>query len=166
MTTFKRILKLLEDSSITQKSGHPKGISVEGVHYSHKPNLTHLQGKLSGTGITGSEQKRLGDSDDPRIKSRVYFYEKTGDVMPRPEQGLGPHIHTTTVKNIYDPKSATDEQKAEINEHKKKYTTGYHHPSNTFESAVLDAGYHGYKNAGMVAVLGQDSVPVQYKGKS
>lgn len=140
--------------------------SIEGVHYSHTPHLTHLEGERSGTGIRGSEQKRLHDSDDSRIKNRVYFYNKTGHELPKAETGLGPHVHIAKLTNIYNPSTASEEQRSVVEQHKKKYTTGFHNPSNTFESAVLDSGYHGYTNAGMTVVMGQKKVPVKYHGKA
>lgn len=162
MITFNRIKLLLEDSSIANKTDSVKGVSVEGIHYSHLPNLSHLEGNRSGTGITGSEQKRLADSNDPRIKKRIYFYNKTDRSFPKPEQGLGPHIHSAMLKNIYDPTNASLQEKEKINAHKKKYSDGYHHPSNTFESSVVDAGYSGYTNNGATVILGKDKIHVKY----
>jgi hypothetical protein len=141
-----------------------KGITVQGVHYSHTAGLTHLDGTLNGSGgIKGAEHERLHDTDDSRIKSRAYFYNHTGSQLPKPEAGLGPHVHTATLSNIYDPHNASDEQRAEIDHHKKKYTTGYHNKSNTFESSVMDAGYDGYTNNGMTVVMGKKHIPVTHQ---
>jgi len=154
MKSFKQFLNEREQS---------KGVSVQGVHYSKKPGLTHLEGRMSGTGIKGAEQSRLQETKDNRIKNRVYFYNHTGGDLPRPEQGLGPHIHTATLHNIYDPSTASDEHRAEVEHHKAKHAVGFHNASNTFESAVVDAGYHGYTNRGMTVVLNH-TVPVSYQG--
>lgn len=148
---------ILEDAA-------PKGVTVHGVHYSHQANLTHLDPAKSGTGIKGAEQKRLPDSEDDRIKHRAYFYNKTGEDFPKPEAGLGTHIHTAHLDKIYDPSKASDSEKAEVALHKQKHMGGWNHPSNAFESGVLDAGYRGYTNAGMTVVMGKDKVPVSYHG--
>lgn len=140
---------------------------VHGIHYSHQPNLTHLEGGRSGTGIAGREQRRLEHTIDPRIKSRVYFYNHNPSEpnLPRPETGLGVHVYKAKLHNIYNPSTASDEQRAEVTKHKQKYLDQGEDNSNAFESAVLDTKkYQGYTNAGMTVVLGQKHVPVEYHG--
>ena len=140
-----------------------KGTTVEGIHYSHTAGLTHLSGSKFGSGIKGAEHRRLSEPGvDPRIKSRTYFYNR--DTHKAPESGLGPHVHTATLHRIYNPETASAEHRAEVSQHRQKHIDAGHHPSNAFESAVVDSGYHGYTSNGMTVTLNHDHVPVHYEG--
>jgi hypothetical protein len=128
-----------------------------------------------GTGINGAEARRLRDSDDDRIKRRVYFYiqrqitdayKKLNPYMAgllednfathaaRKEPGLGPHVFIQRFQNILDPDSQDGVRIA--NESL---------DNNNFESLVVDNGYDGYTSPeqGMMVILDHD-VPVQYVG--
>lgn len=133
-----------------------------GIHYSNKPNLTTLYGSMYGTGIKGAEAKRLSETSDSRIKKRVYFYPKTSEALPKPEQGLGVHAHEMRSDKLYDA-SKGDANTASINALKSRLVASGEHPANAFETAVLDHGYHGYHIPSMAVVLGRD-VPVKYVG--
>lgn len=126
-------------------------VSVPGVHYSKKPGLNTLAGSQWGTGLGGAERERLATSSDHRIKNRVYFYvekNERGD-MPAVEAGVGPHRYDAYLGNMYDPSKGTISAP----------------DGNSFESAVLDAGYDGYvvRDMGMAVVLNSD-VPARYAG--
>lgn len=136
------------------------GESIQSaIHYGREGNLSHLSGHRFGSGIRGAEQERLNAPGvDRRIKSRVYFYLPVAGGIPSPEQGLGGHVYTSDLSNLYDPSSAkiigvgvTDGEKF-----------------NNFESKVLDAGYKGYlnKEQGTAVVLNADSHPVRYLGSA
>lgn len=144
-----------------------KGTTVQGIHYSHTSGLHELHGSRFGTGIKGAEQRRLNEpGTDTRIKSRVYFYNKAAhEKLPKiHEGGLGQHAHSATLTKIYDPEKASPEHRAEVNHHAQKYKDEGHHPSNAFESGVVDSGYHGYTNGQMTVVLNHPRVPVKYEG--
>lgn len=162
MQSFKYFLAEREEAQAQ------KGVEVHGIHYSNRPNLSALDGRFSGSGIKGAEQKRLGERGaDPRIKKRVYFYNKEATHKPVPnvhEQGLGQHTYSAHLGRIYDPEKATPEQRSEINTHREKHIYNGAEHSNAFESAVLDSGYHGYTNRGMTVVMNHHEVPVKYHG--
>ena len=127
---------------------------VRGVHYGNKLVDT-LLGSMYGTGIRGAERQRLAQSNDPRIKKRVYFYiEKPDGKMPRPESGLGVFVYTQNFGNILSAGEKMSDMYAKSNR-----------DFNTFESAVVNAGYDGYAvpSMGMMVILNHD-VPVNYEG--
>lgn len=136
---------------------------ISGIHYSNQPNLFVLRGDRSGSGIKGAEERRLRDSQDPRIKLRMYFYNKISDALPQREPGLGSYVYAAKLTNIYDNENATSEERNIIKQNKEKYVD--ENPSNAFESALLDSGYVGYTNKGMTVMLGQNELPVNYLGK-
>lgn len=175
MLKFIEFRKLSEDATTfnqteTPHLGSPSdmGHTVQGIHYSHKAGLHELHGGMFGTGLKGAESKRLAETHDHRIKSRVYFYNKQphhGTNLPQAEGGLGPHVHSATLHGIFHLDHATDEQRAKITEHKQKYLTHPHaDKSNAFESAVVDAGFRGYTNGHVTIVLNHKTVPTKYEG--
>ena len=127
---------------------------VRGVHYGNKLVNT-LLGSMYGTGIRGAERQRLAQSNDPRIKKRVYFYiEKPDGKMPQPESGLGSFVYTQNFGNILSAGEKMSDMYAKSNR-----------DFNTFESAIVNAGYDGYAvpSMGMMVILNHD-VPVNYEG--
>lgn len=151
MKTFKQFLQEKNDATI-------------GIHYSHQPHLNTLVGGMSGTGIKGAEQERLSQSSDARIKKRIYFYPDQGSNLPRPETGLGTHVYSAKLTNMLDA-SKNSPELLSVTKKAKEYTDKGVHPSNAFESSVVDHGYSGYKTDLMHVVLNKD-VPVTYKGTS
>jgi hypothetical protein len=149
-----------------ESTGPSKGVSVHGIHYSNKSGLSSLDGRYSGTGIKGAEGKRLQWTKDERIKKRSYFYNKEPhETLPKThEQGLGPHAHSATLHNIYDPEKAAPEHRQEIRATSQKHVYDGEDDSNAFERAVVDHGYNGYTHRGMTVVLNHDHVPVKYEG--
>lgn len=151
MITFKQFLTESEDQHY--------------IHYSHKPNLTHLSGGMSGTGIKGAEQERLSQTKDQRIKKRVYFYPPVGGGhLPRPESGLGSHVYKAKLDNMHDARKQSPEA-TKIAATAREHVAKGEHPGNAYERAVVDHGYHGYHTDNMSVVLNKD-VPVKYHGQS
>lgn len=134
------------------------------THYSHSPNLTQLSGAMSGRGIKGAEQERLAHTKDERIKKRVYFYPPVSGGVPRPEAGLGVHMYHAKLENMHDATRPSPEAN-KIALRAKEYIAKGEHPSNAYESAVLDSGFHGYHGGNMSVVLNKD-VKVKYAGTS
>lgn len=131
-----------------------------GTHYGRVPGLNRLSGSSFGTGIRGAEQARLNlPGVDSRIKQRVYFYLPVEGGLPQPEAGLGQHVYQGKLSNLYDADKATQAERDRVRGLMADNT------ANSFESAVLDAGYEGYTNReqGTAVVLGRN-VPVQYRG--
>ena len=131
------------------------GQRFEGVHYGNE-GVDVLKGDKYGNGLKGAERERVLESEDPRIKRRVYFYTPYPDgTMPLRESGLGGHVHSQTLDNILGP----GKEMYRLNALAKG-------DANKFESAVVDAGYDGYAipSSGMMVALNHD-VPVKYHGK-
>src|SRR5574343_581833 len=132
------------------------GIRLTGEHYSHQPR-TELDPAKYGTGYKGAERTRVIESNDPRLRNRVYFYADAGEGI-RPESGVGAVKHIAYLDNIYPAYSAQTSQQTNPNP---LSVDAY---INAFETAVLDAGYRGYANdfghqLGVV-VFGSDPIPV------
>jgi hypothetical protein len=143
-------------SGIVLGEQQPEAVSAIGVHYGKEPNIPTLSGNRYGSGIKGAEAQRLGQSRDPRIKKRVYFYlTEEGERLPPAEAGLGRDVYTQRFDNIL---TQGDEMQRIYEDSGKDM--------NAFESAVVDAGYDGYSvpSMGMMVVLNHD-VPVNYQGK-
>jgi len=127
-------------------------VEVQGVHYSTQQRAI-LNGRLYGTGLKGAERERIAQSDDGRLKTRVYLYVDEGNGI-RPEAGVGGVAHNVTAPNLYD-----------INANPLKLPTA---DQNAMESAILDAGFDGYyvpkvfNNQGVAVIIGDaaQSVPV------
>jgi hypothetical protein len=143
---------------ISFNAKQPEAQTYVGVHYSNAERAS-LDGSKSGTGIKGAEQKRLANSQDPRIKKRVYFYIPQTDTerYPNKEAGLGSFKHYQSFDNILGPGK---EMARLYNESGAKEDNDM----NLFESAVVNAGYDGYAapNMGMMVILNQDSIPVNF----
>lgn len=129
-------------------------VEFSGVHYGNV-QTDELRGSKYGTGLRGAERRRLENTDDARIKNRVYFYvQKPDGSMPIPESGVGNHVYTQKFKNILGPGKLMSRLFSEARA-----------DSNAFESSVVDAGYDGYAvpNMGMMVILNHD-VPINYRG--
>lgn len=134
------------------------------VHYSHKEDITSLSGGMSGSGIKGAEEERLKSTKDSRIKKRVYFYPSVSGGLPRPESGLGSHVYHAKLSNMHDATKQSPEGN-EIAKLAQKRIANGEHPSNAYESSVLDRGHSGFHTSNMSVVLNHD-VPVKYAGTS
>jgi hypothetical protein len=127
------------------------GSKIKGaIHFGNHPGLSLLAGSSNGTGIKGAEDERVKQSTDPRIKQRVYFYSPVDGGIPQPETGLGGSVYRADLEEIYNPATADVPIRGS---------------GNSFESALLDAGYNGYvdPSSGIIVVLGRD-VPVKHIG--
>jgi len=129
-----------------------RSVSAVGIHYS-RAQRDYLSSSAYGTGLRGAEAERVAQSDDPRIKHRIYFYVNSGRGI-RPEQGVGAHAHRASLTNLYDQ-----------NADPLNLTLG--RDANEFESSVLDAGFNGYvtHDAGMAVLLGPRTAHVEYVGR-
>lgn len=129
-------------------------VSFQGSHYG-KAKTETLNGAKYGQGLRGAEARRLEQSDDERIKRRVYFYiPRSNDTMPNREAGVGGYVYTQKLDNILAPGATMS-----------RLTREAGGDSNKFESLIVDNGYDGYAvpDYGMMVVLNQD-VPVNYEG--
>ena len=129
-------------------------VSFQGSHYG-KARTDILNGAKYGQGLKGAEARRLEQSDDDRIKRRVYFYIPRGNnTMPNREAGVGSYVYTQKLDNILAPGPTMGRLNKEAGG-----------DANKFESLIVDNGYDGYAvpDYGMMVVLNQD-VPVNYEG--
>ena len=128
-------------------------ISFSGTHYG-KIKTDNLNASKYGTGLQGSESRRLSGYWDDRIKKRVYFYvPKYDGTMPLPESGVGGYVYTQKFDNIANPAVMS------------KLYAEARGDANTMETLVVEAGYDGYAapSMGMMVILNHD-VPVNYEG--
>jgi len=124
------------------------------VHFSHKPDLQHLDPTKYGTGMKGAEAMRLGEAPD--IRPRSYFYH--GEDI-KPESGVGGNRYTGVSERSYpineDPAGFYELSKSNdpylasmgIKQHSPEHTL------NNLERMIKDAGFTGYhteKGAGLV----------------
>jgi hypothetical protein len=147
---------LSEPKGIVLGKKQPNAQTYEGIHYSNAERKS-LDGSSFGKGLKGAESKRLVESDDPRIKNRVYFYiplDSTGKNIPK-EAGVGNYAHKQTFSNILPPGSEMSRLNAEAGGN-----------ANRFESLVVDAGYDGYAvpSMGMMVILNHNNIPVKPRG--
>jgi hypothetical protein len=147
---------LSEPKGIVLGKKQPDAQTYEGIHYSNAERKS-LDGSSFGKGLKGAESKRLVESDDPRIKNRVYFYiplDSTGKNIPK-EAGVGNYAHKQTFSNILPPGSEMSRLNAEAGGN-----------ANRFESLVVDAGYDGYAvpSMGMMVILNHNNIPVKPRG--
>lgn len=145
-------------SGISIRPQQPTAQSFDAVHYG-KQRVNSLLGSMYGTGIKGAEARRVFSSPDPRVKKRAYFYIPfENGRMPKPEAGLGQEVHVQRLNNLLGPGP-------EMQALASAARIDGQFDENTFESAVIDAGYDGYAvpNMGMAVVL-DANVPVIPRG--
>jgi hypothetical protein len=142
------------DAGISFNPVKEDAVSFHGSHYG-KAKVEALNGAKYGQGLRGAEAKRLAQSDDERIKRRVYFYiPRSNNTMPNREAGVGGYVYTQKLNNILAPGATMTRLSREAGG-----------DSNKFESLIVDNGYDGYAipDFGMMVVMNQD-VPVNYEG--
>jgi hypothetical protein len=142
------------DAGISFNPVKEDAVSFQGSHYG-KVRTEVLSGAKYGQGLRGAEARRLEQSDDDRIKRRVYFYIPRGNnTMPNREAGVGSYVYTQKLDNILAPGPTMGRLNQEAGG-----------DANKFESLIVDNGYDGYAvpDFGMMVVLNQD-VPVKYEG--
>jgi hypothetical protein len=123
---------------------------INFVHFSNKPDLTHLDPNMYGTGIKGQEAARLKSAPD--IRPRSYIYTDRPDV--RPEVGLGSHKYSGVAEDMYplheDPAgfSAIAKTKAIDPYMMSMGREVIDQPThlNELERLIKAAGYKGYAN--------------------
>lgn len=142
------------DAGISFNPVKEDAVSLQGSHYG-KARTEVLNGAKYGQGLRGAEARRLEQSDDDRIKRRVYFYIPRGNnTMPNREAGVGSYVYTQKLDNILAPGPTMGRLNKEAGG-----------DANKFESLIVDNGYDGYAvpDYGMMVILNQD-VPVNYEG--
>jgi len=108
------------------------GVSpASGVHFSSQ-RRTVLDGRYYGTGLRGAEAERIAAATDPRLRERVYVYIDEGGGV-RPESGVGAYAHEVRLPTLYDMYTDPLKLNGILNT-----------DINAWESAILDAGFHGY----------------------
>ena len=145
---------IVDDEGIVLGSKQADAVSVKGLHYG-KARVEELDASKYGSGVRGAERRRLEQTDDDRIKQRVYFYiAKPDGSTPLPEAGVGQYVYTQKFDNVLGQGPTMSRLFREANG-----------DSNAFESLVVDAGYDGYAvpNMGMMVILNHNT-PVNYKG--
>lgn len=135
------------------QEARPGQTSVAGIHYSSAAREA-LDGRKYGTGLKGAERNRIDQSQDARLKDRVYFYVDEGSGI-RPESGVGGIKHEVKSDNLYDINSdPLGLRQAD---------------SSLMESAILDAGFDGYfirkvfNDQGVAVIIGEASHAVPSK---
>lgn len=106
------------------------------THFSHDPNLTHLDPARYGTGIAGDEAARLRAAKD--IAPRSYGYLGTPSSVV-PEEGLGPYKYTGVAENLYN---IAEDPARLVTLARESKRTPY---SSTFNPGAIDA--QSYANA-------------------
>jgi hypothetical protein len=145
---------LSSDAGISFNPVKEDAVSFQGSHYG-KARTEVLNGAKYGQGLKGAEARRLEQSDDERIKRRVYFYIPRGNnTMPNREAGVGSYVYTQKLDNILAPGPTMGRLNKEAGG-----------DANKFESLIVDNGYDGYAvpDFGMMVVMNQD-VPANYEG--
>jgi hypothetical protein len=146
--------KIIDDEGVVLGSKQADAVSVKGLHYG-KARVEELDASKYGSGVRGAERRRLEQTDDDRIKQRVYFYiAKPDGSTPLPEAGVGQYVYTQKFDNVLGQGPTMSRLFREANG-----------DSNAFESLVVDSGYDGYAvpNMGMMVILNHNT-PVNYKG--
>ena len=76
------------------------GTTQTVTHFGTNPEIGLLDPARYGTGIRGSEARRLLETEQP-ITQRSYAYRGApGEVTPEP--GLGPYVYQAEAQNLYD----------------------------------------------------------------
>lgn len=135
-------------------TGTDPEIRVEaGIHYSRQQR-TVLDSKFYGTGLADAARLRLPSNQKSPLWQRIYFYYDSPEYGIHPEPGVGTFRHSADFSGlkVYNPYSRQILVSQVMGEH----------VSNTFEKAILKAGYDGYANPdkGMIVLLGKRKVKV------
>lgn len=138
-------------NEVTRSERRQGSVSGVGVHYSDEQRST-LSSFAFGRGLKAAEFERIQNATDPRIKHRIYFYMNTGRGIS-PEVGVGAYAHQANLDNLYD--MTADELDLAVGK-----------DANSFESAVIDAGFNGYmsQDSGIAILLGMRNQAVEYVG--
>ena len=70
------------------------------THFGTKPDIGLLDPQLYGTGIKGSEARRLAQTEQAIVPRSYAYRGQLGEVQPEP--GLGPYAYQAQGQNLYD----------------------------------------------------------------
>lgn len=145
-------------------------IAAVGYHYGNTPGLTALDGNRFGTGAPAHERGRIS-SFATSLNKRVYFYIGQQDGVIPPAEAIasaeGTHLYRAVVDNMYDFDADPENLIGRLREHQAEAAQRGIDKSTLMEAIALNAGYDGYINRAMNAlvVMGYDAVPVESLGE-
>lgn len=117
--------------------------ALTGYHYSNRPDLLQTDPSMYGTGIRGSEAKRLMLAD--ALRNRTYFYNNPNTK----EAGLGPNQYEANLTDFYNVAQDPDN----LNKLARQYNqyqgiVDQNAATNAIERIANEAGYKGIENTG------------------
>jgi hypothetical protein len=117
--------------------------ALTGYHYSNRPDLLQTDPTMYGTGIRGSEAKRLMLAD--ALRDRTYFYNNPNTK----EAGLGPNQYEANLIDLYNVAQDPDN----LNKLARQYNqyqgiVDQNAATNAIERIANEAGYKGIENTG------------------
>jgi hypothetical protein len=117
--------------------------ALTGYHYSNRPDLLQTDPSMYGTGIRGSEAKRLMLAD--ALRDRTYFYNNPNTK----EAGLGPNQYEANLTDFYNVAQDPDN----LNQLARQYNqyqgiVDQNAATNAIERIANEAGYKGIENTG------------------
>jgi hypothetical protein len=117
--------------------------ALTGYHYSNRPDLLQTDPSMYGTGIRGSEAKRLMMAD--ALRDRTYFYNNPNTK----EAGLGPNQYEANLTDFYNKAQDPDN----LNQLARQYNqyqgiVDENAATNAIERIAREAGYKGIENTG------------------
>jgi len=117
--------------------------ALTGYHYSNRPDLLQTDPTMYGTGIRGSEAKRLMLAD--ALRNRTYFYNNPNTK----EAGLGPNQYEANLTDFYNVAQDPDN----LNKLARQYNqyqgiVDQNAATNAIERIANEAGYKGIENTG------------------
>ena len=117
--------------------------ALTGYHYSNRPDLLQTDPSMYGTGIRGSEAKRLMMAD--ALRNRTYFYNNPNTK----EAGLGPNQYEANLTDFYNVAQDPDN----LNQLARQYNqyqgiVDQNAATNAIERIANEAGYKGITNTG------------------
>lgn len=144
-----------------KRGAHP--VSMVGVHYSGKGDLSELDSSFAGSGSAGAERKRYGlGAPAQQADHRLFFYARQSRDLPTKEPAVsGQHAYESQLDNLYDVRQDPDGiiDRAEA--------AGKAGDKDAILNAIRRAGYDGVVMPGVandtpVAMLiGRQKVPVK-----
>ena len=142
----------VERKGVTRSSGQE--LIDQGTHYSNQQR-GRLDSKFYGTGLADAASRRLPSDPKSPLRQRIHFYYDPGTGMPKAEVGVGTYAHNADLSqykiyNLSSGKIKVDRVEGE-------------HVLNTFEKAIMKAGFDGFSSPdyGVVVLIGKRTVPVE-----
>lgn len=144
--------KRVERKGVTRSSGQE--LIDQGTHYSNQQR-DRLDSKFYGTGLADAASRRLPSDPKSPLRQRIHFYYDPGTGMPKAEVGVGAYAHNADLSKykIYNLTSGVIKVDRVEGEH----------VLNTFEKAIMKAGFDGFSSPdyGVVVLIGKRTVPVE-----